>query len=109
MSSRTTLLVLLGVLALLTLVQPAAAFGAGNIPSFAYLEGKAFRHGDIEDVLEKLAKTAGGGFLSGLGGGKKFGGLDIKVRSSPVSHCLGPRYPCSGCFVEILILDDMTA
>ncbi|KIJ38953.1 hypothetical protein M422DRAFT_33009 [Sphaerobolus stellatus SS14] len=59
------------------------AFGAGNIPSFAYLEGKAFRHGDIEDVLETLLKkgsAAGGGFaLSSLiSKGSKFGGLDIK-------------------------------
>jgi hypothetical protein len=36
----TTLLVLLSVLAILALAQPAAAFGAGNIPSYAYLEGK---------------------------------------------------------------------
>ncbi|KAF8320481.1 heterokaryon incompatibility Het-C, partial [Clavulina sp. PMI_390] len=54
------------------------AFGAGNIPSFAYLEGKAFRHGDIEDVLATLAKKAGGGGLLSFGGGGKFGGLDIK-------------------------------
>ncbi|KAF9022322.1 hypothetical protein BDZ89DRAFT_1137381 [Hymenopellis radicata] len=26
------------------------AFGAGNIPSFAYMEGRAYRHGDIEDA-----------------------------------------------------------
>lgn len=32
------------------------AFGAGNIPSFAYMEGKAFRHGDIEDTLSELLK-----------------------------------------------------
>ncbi|KAH8080941.1 heterokaryon incompatibility protein HET-C [Filobasidium floriforme] len=74
----TTFLVLLSVLAILAHAQPAVAFGAGNIPSYAYLEGKAFRHGDIEDVLEKLAKTAGGGFMAALGGTKKFGGLDIK-------------------------------
>ncbi|KAM0787789.1 hypothetical protein ACM66B_003843 [Microbotryomycetes sp. NB124-2] len=49
------------------------AFGAGNIPSHSFLEGKAFRHGDIEDILERLAK--GGGFL---GMSAKFSGLDIK-------------------------------
>lgn len=32
-------------------------------PSYAYLEGKAFRHGDIEDILESMVKKAGGGFL----------------------------------------------
>ncbi|KAF8586868.1 Het-C-domain-containing protein [Ramaria rubella] len=60
-----------------------AAFGAGNIPSFAYLEGKAFRHGDIEDTLQELVKRAsgaGGGFALGalLSKGSKFGGLDTK-------------------------------
>ncbi|KAH9941705.1 heterokaryon incompatibility protein HET-C [Epithele typhae] len=56
------------------------AFGAGNIPSFAFLEGKAFRHGDIEDSLEEVAKKAGGFALGALigKGGSKFGGLDIK-------------------------------
>ncbi|OSX61045.1 hypothetical protein POSPLADRAFT_1147151 [Postia placenta MAD-698-R-SB12] len=56
------------------------AFGAGNIPGFAYLEGKAFRHGDIEDTLSEVAKRAGGFALGALigRGGSKFGGLDIK-------------------------------
>ncbi|GJE94562.1 Het-C domain-containing protein [Phanerochaete sordida] len=56
------------------------AFGAGNIPSFAYLEGTAFRHGDIEDALGEVAKKAGGFALGALigKGGSKFGGLDIK-------------------------------
>ncbi|TFK38110.1 heterokaryon incompatibility protein Het-C-domain-containing protein [Crucibulum laeve] len=57
------------------------AFGAGNIPSFAYMEGRAFRHGDIEDVLADLIKKgAGGGFAlaSILSKGHKFNGLDIK-------------------------------
>ncbi|KAI0051363.1 Het-C-domain-containing protein [Auriscalpium vulgare] len=56
------------------------AFGAGNIPSFAYLEGRAFRHGDIEDALSELAKKSGGFALGALigKGGSKFGGLDIK-------------------------------
>jgi hypothetical protein len=56
------------------------AFGAGNIPSFAFVEGKAFRHGDIEDTLADLVKKGVGGFaLSSLiGKGPKFGGLDIK-------------------------------
>ncbi|KAG2154191.1 Het-C-domain-containing protein [Suillus bovinus] len=56
------------------------AFGAGNIPSYAFVEGKAFRHGDIEDALADLVKKGVGGFaLSSLiGKGPKFGGLDIK-------------------------------
>ncbi|OBZ67753.1 hypothetical protein A0H81_12495 [Grifola frondosa] len=56
------------------------AFGAGNIPSFAYMEGRAFRHGDIEDALSEIAKKAGGFALGALigRGGSKFGPLDIK-------------------------------
>ncbi|KAJ2927988.1 hypothetical protein H1R20_g9098, partial [Candolleomyces eurysporus] len=56
------------------------AFGAGNIPSFAYMEGKAFRHGDIEDVLADLIKRAGGAISIAnlLHKGHKFNGLDIK-------------------------------
>ncbi len=38
---------------------------------------QAYRHGDIEDILEKLMKTAGGGFF--LSKGTKFTGLDVKV------------------------------
>ncbi|KAK4047692.1 hypothetical protein OIV83_005200 [Microbotryomycetes sp. JL201] len=65
---------LLFVLILCFCVLPGArAFGAGNIPSHSFLEGKAFRHGDIEDILERLAK--GAGFL---GMSAKFSGLDIK-------------------------------
>ncbi|KAJ3882179.1 Het-C-domain-containing protein [Lentinula edodes] len=62
-------------------VNGAFCFGAGNIPSFAYLEGKAFRHGDIEDALADLLKKVGGGFAlaSVIGkGGTKFNGLDVK-------------------------------
>ncbi|EJD48317.1 Het-C-domain-containing protein [Auricularia subglabra TFB-10046 SS5] len=74
---------LLTLVVVLCVVLPATsgagvyAFGAGNIPSFAYLEGRAFRHGDIEDILSELAKASGGGVLSILGK-HKFGGLDIK-------------------------------
>ncbi|EJU02156.1 Het-C-domain-containing protein [Dacryopinax primogenitus] len=71
---RTTLLILLCLLILLAVLPHVHAFGAGNIPSYAYLEGKAFRHGDIEDVLSTLVKKAGGF----LGRGTKFGGLDTK-------------------------------
>jgi hypothetical protein len=56
----------------------ACAFGAGNIPGYAYLEGKAFRHGDIEDILVELFKKSAGGSLLKLGSGTKFAGLDVK-------------------------------
>nr|AIC33785.1 heterokaryon incompatibility protein C [Puccinia cf. psidii AE-2014] len=64
-------------LVLVVLVNPSIGFGAGNIPSYAYLEHKAFRHGDIESVLSELAKKAAGGILGSLAI-KKFNGLDIK-------------------------------
>ncbi|ORY22766.1 putative heterokaryon incompatibility protein HET-C [Naematelia encephala] len=72
MAKRTLLLLLLSVIAI-SFAPRVAAFGAGNIPSYSYLEGKAFRHGDIDDVLGTLWKTAGGGFL---GRGKRFSPLD---------------------------------
>ncbi|EIM88768.1 Het-C-domain-containing protein [Stereum hirsutum FP-91666 SS1] len=73
-------LVLLVVLVVCLPGHEVLAFGAGNIPSFAYMEGKAFRHGDIEDILTEIAKKSGGfaiGALMGKGG-SKFGGLDVK-------------------------------
>ena len=38
---------------------PTAAFGAGNIPSIAQIEGMNFRHGDIEDMLKTVAFIKG--------------------------------------------------
>ncbi|KAF5098905.1 hypothetical protein D0Z03_001124 [Geotrichum reessii] len=55
----------------------AFAFGAGNIPSLAAVEGVNFRHGDIEDTLATLVMTSGS-FFSKLTGGKKFNNLAIK-------------------------------
>ncbi|KAK7437930.1 hypothetical protein VKT23_018365 [Stygiomarasmius scandens] len=82
MPSNITLLLLLVFIFVVCLSSNGVyAFGAGNIPSFAYMEGRAFRHGDIEDVLSELVKKAGGGFAlaSVIGkGGSKFGGLDVK-------------------------------
>ncbi|CDO73164.1 hypothetical protein BN946_scf185007.g219 [Trametes cinnabarina] len=90
-SFTTTLLVLTVVLVLLP--TETYAFGAGDIPDFAYLNGKAFRHGDIEDILTELAKTAGhasggGGLLGSIaqsvlgaavgGVGAKFSKEDVK-------------------------------
>ncbi|QUC23924.1 uncharacterized protein UV8b_08165 [Ustilaginoidea virens] len=46
----------------------AAAFGAGNIPSIAQVEGHNWRHGDIEDMLASIA------FLQG----KKWSSMLIK-------------------------------
>ncbi|GKT86748.1 heterokaryon incompatibility protein HET-C [Colletotrichum tofieldiae] len=42
-------------LLLVLLPGRAAAFGAGNIPSIAQVEGHNWRHGDIEDVLKTIA------------------------------------------------------
>ncbi|KAM0755942.1 Het-C-domain-containing protein [Meredithblackwellia eburnea MCA 4105] len=74
--TRSFLVILLTLTIVLCLIQHAHAFGAGNIPSFSFLEGKAFRHGDIEDVLAEIAKRSGG--LGSILGSNKFGGLDIK-------------------------------
>ncbi|KAI9011179.1 heterokaryon incompatibility Het-C, partial [Gaertneriomyces semiglobifer] len=70
MPTITVFLVIIAVLCLLP--TQVAAFGAGNIPSIAYLEDKAFRHGDIEDIIATiiLSKTF---ILS-----KKFSSLDVK-------------------------------
>ncbi|GAA5870617.1 hypothetical protein JCM3774_001704 [Rhodotorula dairenensis] len=68
------LTVLFALVCLFCLLPSAHAFGAGNIPSWGHLEGKAFRHGDIEDALAELIKKSGG-FLNR---GAKFGGLDVK-------------------------------
>ncbi|KAJ9613435.1 hypothetical protein H2200_003377 [Cladophialophora chaetospira] len=51
--SRDVLLVLLLCLVLFT--WKADAFGAGNIASISAVEGKNWRHGDIEDVLKTVA------------------------------------------------------
>ncbi|KAL5615186.1 hypothetical protein BROUX41_005243 [Berkeleyomyces rouxiae] len=44
---------------LIVLPGPAAAFGAGNIPSIAQVEGQNWRHGDIEDMLATIAFLRG--------------------------------------------------
>ncbi|OTB13437.1 hypothetical protein K445DRAFT_164526 [Daldinia sp. EC12] len=48
---------LLLIIAVILIVMPgkAAAFGAGNIPSIAQVEGHNWRHGDIEDTLKTIA------------------------------------------------------
>ncbi|KZT04457.1 Het-C-domain-containing protein [Laetiporus sulphureus 93-53] len=79
-SNAHILLIFLCVLVFCLQGHGAYAFGAGNIPSYAYLEGKAFRHGDIEDSLADIAKRAGGFALGALigRGGTKFKALDVK-------------------------------
>ncbi|KAI0918625.1 hypothetical protein AcV5_002565 [Taiwanofungus camphoratus] len=78
--SAQVLLILLCIIVFCIPGDGVYAFGAGNIPSFAYLEGRAFRHGDIEDTLSEIAKKTGGFALGALigKGGSKFGGLDVK-------------------------------
>ncbi|KAI5466960.1 heterokaryon incompatibility Het-C [Mariannaea sp. PMI_226] len=46
---------LLFAVCLILLPGKASAFGAGNIPSIAQVEGHNWRHGDIEDILETIA------------------------------------------------------
>ncbi|GJJ09955.1 hypothetical protein Clacol_004179 [Clathrus columnatus] len=74
-----------------TIFKPVAAFGAGNIPNFAYLNDKAFRHGDVEEILTTLVKNTHLGGSAGLWGiliailslgritgGAKFNHMDAK-------------------------------
>ncbi|KAF5352439.1 hypothetical protein D9756_005841 [Leucocoprinus leucothites] len=89
----TTLTTFLLIATVFLVLSPtgALAFGAGDIPDFAYLNDKAFRHGDIEGILENLVKNAGGAALGGGGllgfassvisaasGGLKFSKMDVK-------------------------------
>ena len=55
-SSKHLLLV---AIAILVLLPTAEAFGAGNIASISKIEGKNFRHGDIEDMLATVACLKG--------------------------------------------------
>lgn len=88
MPSRQTLVVLFLCLVALTLIPTVVAFGAGNIPSYSYLEGKAFRHGDIEDALQNMAKAAGGGMF---GRSVKFTNLDrSRVYFVSLGFCSDP-------------------
>jgi hypothetical protein len=56
-SSKYILLVALALLVLLP--AGADAFGAGNIASISRIEGKNWRHGDIEDMLATVACLKG--------------------------------------------------
>ena len=52
-SSQHVLLIAIAILVLLP--AGADAFGAGNIASISKIEGKNWRHGDIEDMLKTIA------------------------------------------------------
>lgn len=60
MAIQSLTFAVLTLLVILTLASPAAAFGAGNIASIAKIEGKNWRHGDIEDTLKMLLALKGG-------------------------------------------------
>jgi hypothetical protein len=74
--------IFLAVLVLVCYSGFCSAFGAGNIPTVSFLEGKAFRHGDIEDILaEMLIRAATSDVTTGFGVkavGKKFSDLNVK-------------------------------
>jgi len=53
-----SMLLILGII-LVVMPGQAAAFGAGNIPSIAQVEGHNWRHGDIEDMLSTVAFLGG--------------------------------------------------
>ncbi|KAL8380778.1 hypothetical protein RB595_005187 [Gaeumannomyces hyphopodioides] len=53
-----TVLLVLGIM-LVVMPGKVAAFGAGNIPSIAQVEGHNWRHGDIEDMLQTLLFLGG--------------------------------------------------
>ncbi|KAI0019406.1 heterokaryon incompatibility Het-C [Xylariomycetidae sp. FL0641] len=53
-SGFVTALLIFGII-LVLMPTKVAAFGAGNIPSIAQVEGHNWRHGDIEDMLKTIA------------------------------------------------------
>ncbi|RMD40751.1 hypothetical protein DV735_g4362, partial [Chaetothyriales sp. CBS 134920] len=55
MASILRSLVLLGILVALVFSNQAHAFGAGNIASISAVEGRNWRHGDIEDILKQVS------------------------------------------------------
>jgi Heterokaryon incompatibility protein Het-C len=60
MASSSFKFAVLLLLALLILApSPVSAFGAGNIASISKIEGRNWRHGDIEDMLKTVAFLKG--------------------------------------------------
>ena len=68
--SPSSLFLLTVLLVLILHTRQTLAFGAGNIPETAKIEGQNWRHGDIEDTLLTL--------LMSSRAGKKFSKLDVK-------------------------------
>jgi len=85
MISLTTALLVVALLCVL--VPHVAAFGAGDIPDYAYLNDKAFRHGDIESILSTLSKNVGS---SGFGGGVV--GILAGVAKAALNRGKGDRF-----------------
>ncbi|EEA24429.1 hypothetical protein TMatcc_007529 [Talaromyces marneffei ATCC 18224] len=65
-SSSTTAFVFVVLLMLIVLPGKAEAFGAGNIASISTIEGKNWRHGDIEDTIQALAFIRGHKWTSAM-------------------------------------------
>ncbi|KIY50666.1 heterokaryon incompatibility Het-C, partial [Fistulina hepatica ATCC 64428] len=65
---------------------------AGDIPDFAYLNGKAFRHGDIEGSLENLVKYVGSASLASGFGSSSFFGFAKHVVQQATAGGQGPRF-----------------
>jgi hypothetical protein len=59
MAGSTKYLLLVAIALLVLLPSGAHAFGAGNIASISKIEGKNWRHGDIEDMLATVACLRG--------------------------------------------------
>lgn len=59
MSISSKYLLLVAIALLVLLPTRAEAFGAGNIASISKIEGKNWRHGDIEDMLATVACLRG--------------------------------------------------
>jgi hypothetical protein len=56
----------IAIIVLISCCGYASAFGAGNIPDFAFLSGKAYRHGDIESILLEMLIRAASSEMSGV-------------------------------------------
>ncbi|OKL64284.1 hypothetical protein UA08_00239 [Talaromyces atroroseus] len=65
-SSPLTAFFLLVLLTIVALPGKADAFGAGNIASMSMVEGKNWRHGDIEDTIKALAFIQGHKWTSSM-------------------------------------------
>jgi hypothetical protein len=59
MAVQPKYLLLVAIALLVLLPGKADAFGAGNIASISKVEGKNWRHGDIEDMLATVACLRG--------------------------------------------------